>query len=123
MPALVCYGATERNSGSEEAERGLAECRRFVRENRRPLVKGLVDSAEATMSGNKELLEARYELDLTGTEEDWSVELVPKEQALRDKIESIVFLGSGDLIQRAEIKEADGDWSVILLNYEKVERN
>ena len=38
----VCYGATERNGGREEARRGLAECRRFVEKNRRPLVRGLV---------------------------------------------------------------------------------
>lgn len=40
--ALLCYGATERNGGRAEAERGLAECRRFARENRRPLVRGCV---------------------------------------------------------------------------------
>jgi cytosine/adenosine deaminase-related metal-dependent hydrolase len=42
MRAVVCYGATERNGGREEAARGLAECRRFVRSNRRPLVRGVV---------------------------------------------------------------------------------
>jgi cytosine/adenosine deaminase-related metal-dependent hydrolase len=42
MPALLCFGATERNGGREEAARGLGECRRFIRENRRPLVRGLV---------------------------------------------------------------------------------
>jgi cytosine/adenosine deaminase-related metal-dependent hydrolase len=42
MPALLCFGATERNGGREEAQRGLAECRRFIQENRRPLVRGLV---------------------------------------------------------------------------------
>ncbi|MGD0484742.1 MAG: amidohydrolase family protein [Gemmatimonadales bacterium] len=42
MPALLCYGATERNGGRDEARRGLDECRRFIRENRRPLVRGLV---------------------------------------------------------------------------------
>jgi cytosine/adenosine deaminase-related metal-dependent hydrolase len=40
--ALVCYGATERNGGREEGRRGLAECARFLRENRRPLVRGAV---------------------------------------------------------------------------------
>jgi cytosine/adenosine deaminase-related metal-dependent hydrolase len=42
MRALLCYGATERNGGSEEARRGLEECRRFIRSNRRPLVRGCV---------------------------------------------------------------------------------
>ena len=35
MRALVCYGATERNGGRDEARRGLAECRRFIRSNTR----------------------------------------------------------------------------------------
>lgn len=39
MPAVVCYGATERNDGRDEARRGLAECARFARANRRPGVR------------------------------------------------------------------------------------
>ena len=42
MPAVLCYGATERNGGREEARRGLAECARFARENRRPGVRAAV---------------------------------------------------------------------------------
>lgn len=42
MPAVLCYGATERNRGLPEAEQGLEECRRFVRSNQRPLVRGAV---------------------------------------------------------------------------------
>ena len=40
--AVLCYGATERNGGRDEGRRGLAECRRFIRSNRRPLVRGVV---------------------------------------------------------------------------------
>ena len=39
---VTCFGATERNGGRLEARRGLAECARFVRQNRRPLVAGVV---------------------------------------------------------------------------------
>jgi cytosine/adenosine deaminase-related metal-dependent hydrolase len=42
MAAVLCYGATERNGGRPEAARGLAECRRFIESNRRPLVRGAV---------------------------------------------------------------------------------
>jgi cytosine/adenosine deaminase-related metal-dependent hydrolase len=42
MGAVLCYGATERNGGEEEARRGLEECRRFVLANRRPRVAGVV---------------------------------------------------------------------------------
>jgi len=40
--AVLGYGATERNEGRQEARRGLAECRRFLRTNDRPLVEGVV---------------------------------------------------------------------------------
>ena len=42
MRALLCYGATERNGGAEEARRGLEECERFLGQNDRPLVRGAV---------------------------------------------------------------------------------
>jgi len=42
LPAVLCYGATERNGGRDEARRGLAECERFIRANTRPLVRGVV---------------------------------------------------------------------------------
>lgn len=42
MRALLCYGATERNGGPDEARRGLAECRRFLETNERSLVRGCV---------------------------------------------------------------------------------
>jgi cytosine/adenosine deaminase-related metal-dependent hydrolase len=42
MPAVLCYGATERNGGAAEARRGLGECRRFLASNRRSLVRAVV---------------------------------------------------------------------------------
>ena len=42
MRAVLCYGATERNGGRAEAQRGLDECERFIRTNARPLVRGVI---------------------------------------------------------------------------------
>jgi len=42
MSAVLCYGATERNGGPDEARRGLDECRRFILSNRRPGIAGVV---------------------------------------------------------------------------------
>ena len=56
--ALVCYGATERNAGAEEARRGLAECRR-VRGT--PLVRGLV-GLHASFTVSDETLRAAGDL-------------------------------------------------------------
>lgn len=40
--ALLCYGATERNGGRREAERGLGECRRFLTASHGPTLVGAV---------------------------------------------------------------------------------
>ncbi len=42
MRAALCFGATERNGGQDEARRGLEECRRFIDANDRELLRGLV---------------------------------------------------------------------------------
>jgi cytosine/adenosine deaminase-related metal-dependent hydrolase len=42
VAAVLCYGATERNGGADEARRGLGECRRFMLANRRPRIAGVV---------------------------------------------------------------------------------
>ncbi|MCA9712642.1 MAG: amidohydrolase family protein, partial [Myxococcales bacterium] len=40
--ALLGYGATERNGGRAEGQRGLAECRRFIATNDAPQLRGAV---------------------------------------------------------------------------------
>lgn len=54
----TCYGATERNFGRDEGRRGLAECRRFLTSNRRPLVRGMVGLHASFTVGEETLDEA-----------------------------------------------------------------
>ena len=58
MPALLCYGATERNFGRDEARRGLAECRRFITANRRTVVRGAVGLHAAFTVSDETIAEA-----------------------------------------------------------------
>ena len=53
--ALLCYGATERNFGRQEARRGLAECRRVAAS---PLVRGLVGLHASFTVSDETALEA-----------------------------------------------------------------
>lgn len=56
--AVLCYGATERNGGRGEARRGLAECARFLAENRRPLVRGAIGLHASFTVSDDTILEA-----------------------------------------------------------------
>lgn len=58
LPAVLCYGATERNGGRDEARRGLAECRRFIETNQRPLVRGVVGLHASFTASDETLHEA-----------------------------------------------------------------
>lgn len=58
MRALLCYGATERNGGRAEARAGLAECARFIRDNRRAHVRGLVGLHASFTASRDTLVEA-----------------------------------------------------------------
>ena len=55
---VVCYGATERNGARAEAAAGLAECRRFLRANRRLLVRGAVGLHASFTASDETLREA-----------------------------------------------------------------
>jgi cytosine/adenosine deaminase-related metal-dependent hydrolase len=61
LPAVLCYGATERNGGRLEADRGLAECQRFLRDNRRSLVRGAV-GLHASFTASDDTIRAAAEL-------------------------------------------------------------
>jgi len=56
--AVLCFGATDRNGGRDEGRRGLAECSRFVREKRRPLVRGTVGLHASFTCSDETLREA-----------------------------------------------------------------
>lgn len=56
--AVVCYGITERNRGEEEAAEGLAENRRFLETNDRPLVRGMVGMHASFTLGDTSLRSA-----------------------------------------------------------------
>lgn len=56
--AVLCYGATERNKGREEAKKGLAECERFLQKNRRGLVTGMVGLHAGFTASDETLREA-----------------------------------------------------------------
>lgn len=56
--ALLCYGATERNGGRDEACAGLEECRRFCEARREGLVRGAIGLHASFTVSDATLLEA-----------------------------------------------------------------
>ena len=84
----------------------------------RPEAAGFVESMRATLLGDRDALERYYELDASGSMEDWQLRLVPKEDAMRKIIDTIRISGAAARIKTIEFQQADGDRSLMKITDE-----
>lgn len=134
---VLCYGATERNGGAAEARRGLAECRRFIRSNTRPLVRGVVGLHASFTVSDDTLREAVALCRELGTvihvhvAEDLADVVDAKRRGWRGPLERLLELGlpSGSILAHgvhlgeAEVRAADAHGCWIVQNPRSNQRN
>ncbi|MGA2548969.1 MAG: LolA-related protein [Burkholderiaceae bacterium] len=94
----------ERNEGREKRTLSLQEY---------PEIWAFIESIRATLAGDTATLNRFYELTLEGDATRWRLMLVPREQKMHALVESVAIAGSGNLIDTIEVKEADGDHSLM----------
>jgi len=63
----------------------------------------------ALLSGNEKLLRQVFDTRMTGTFENWKVQLLPREPALKRGIRHIMVSGSGARLRLIETSETGGD--------------
>lgn len=80
-----------------------------------PQVAALVDAIRDTLAGNEQALEKVFKVTLTGTLEDWRLELVPLDESAAHEVRGVEIEGARDRIGSVEILQADGDRSVMTL--------
>jgi cytosine/adenosine deaminase-related metal-dependent hydrolase len=129
MRAVLCYGATERNGGAAEARRGLEECRRFIRSNARPLVRGVVGLhasftvSDETLAGAASLCRELNTVTHVHVAEDIADVLDAKRRGHRGPLQRLLelealprgsILAHGVHLDVAEVRDADahGCWIV-----------
>jgi outer membrane lipoprotein-sorting protein len=81
-----------------------------------PLLAAFIESFRATLSGNTSTLQAHYDVDFTGDEAGWRMQLRPRERSLANFVEEIIFSGQGVQIDAILITEANGDHSEMTLS-------
>lgn len=85
---------------------------RTVRMSDYPQIALFVDSIRGTLMGDRAALEHAYALTLSGDQQRWRLELVPKADAAKI-VSRINIGGSGAHVDSVEIAQADGDRSVM----------
>ena len=87
--------------------------RRFLSLDDYPEAGAIIESIRSTLSGNLPGLRRFYDVHLDGDESSWTLSLVPTLAKLHETIDSVVIRGSRNAIQSIEIREVDGDRSVM----------
>ena len=80
-----------------------------------PQVVPLVDAMRDTLAGNESGLERVFKVGLTGTDENWKLELAPLGKDVARKVSRVEIAGAHDEIRSVEILQVGGDRSVMTL--------
>jgi outer membrane lipoprotein carrier protein LolA len=80
-----------------------------------PQILPFVESIRATLAGDRGALERIFRVDFAGTLARWTLILVPRESQVAKTVSQVRIDGSRDNLQHVEIREADGDRSLMTL--------
>lgn len=83
-----------------------------------PELAAFIDSIRGTLAGDRKALERNYRLNLEGSVEHWTLQLLPTDKKMLAVVKQIRISGAGDEVRSIEITQADGDSS--LMNIEKL---
>ena len=81
-----------------------------------PEIAAFIDSIRGTLAGDRKALERSYKLSIAGTQQDWDLNLLPLDDKMKKVVASINISGSGNMLETIEIKQADGDSSVMMIS-------
>jgi hypothetical protein len=83
-----------------------------------PQIVPFIESIRATLAGDRPALERVFKLDFGGSFAHWSLGLVPLDARLAATVQQIRIEGETGTVQTVEIREADGDRSLLTIGAE-----
>jgi Outer membrane lipoprotein carrier protein LolA-like len=89
--------------------------RRVLDLQRYPQIQPFVESIRATLAGDRGALERIFHVEFAGSVARWSLALVPLSPRLARTVEQVRIEGSRDQLLKVEIRQADGDRSLMTL--------
>ena len=90
--------------------------RREMSIDEHPVLRAFVESYRGTLAGDLETLRKYFDLELSGTADEWRLLLVPKLAELTEYLTAVVMLGHGGIVYEVHTREASGDHSVMTLD-------
>ena len=81
-----------------------------------PELAAFIDSIRGTLAGDRKALERSYRLSLEGTEQRWTMRMMPLNEKMAASIQRISITGTREQVKSIEINQADGDSSVMTID-------
>jgi hypothetical protein len=89
--------------------------RRVLDLHRYPQIQPFIESIRATLAGDRGALEQVYRVEFAGSIGRWSLSLEPLDRELTRVVQRVRIDGSRDQLLRVEIRQPDGDRSLMTL--------
>lgn len=86
-----------------------------IRLSDQPEALAFVDSLRGTLAGDKAALEKNYKLRLSGSEQKWTLDLLPDDQRIAAFVVRITFGGTKNRVEWIRYLQADGDSAVMTI--------
>jgi hypothetical protein len=80
-----------------------------------PQVLPLVESIRATLAGDRGALERVFRVELIGNLRSWTLLLIPRDREIAKNVAQVRLDGTWDNVLRVEIRQVDGDRSLMTL--------
>ncbi|WP_454712405.1 LolA-related protein [Cupriavidus nantongensis] len=78
-----------------------------------PEIAAFIESIRATLAGNRDALERYYKLAVEGRASRWTLTLTPADSRMAAAVSQVRIAGRQDALDQIEIRQADGDRSVM----------
>lgn len=92
-----------------------AHSRRVMDLHAYPQALPFIESIRATLAGDRGALERVFHVEFAGTAARWSLILVPLDSKIKQSVAQVRIDGMRDQLQRVEIRQPDGDRSLMTL--------
>ena len=88
---------------------------RTVQLDSAPEASVIIEAIRGTLTGNRTALESFFETTVSGSAEQWTLDLVPRDMRLRGQVASVRVTGRQATVREVQVMIADGDRSTMTI--------
>jgi hypothetical protein len=95
---------------------------RILSLNKSRSLKALLGGIEAILAGQAASLQRVFDYELTGTEANWSIQLVPKQRRIAKRLNGLLVTGDRESVTSIRVDLEGGEWHLMQIGTDKRNR-